>query len=187
MTQQTLEKGTAIFNARGQTAEVALDRRAKGGRLWGKSSHTRRDYRTRTEKEVRYELHGLWLAGEGNEPLAHFCIRTQRAAITPLREQVEALNRRIGQIRDFTDLTMLAVAGGTVSDEVVARIALDVKYADSTQRREICNRLGSPKEGMYYATYEARLKKNVGGPVIVFGDKGEIEIAPPVELLKEVS
>jgi len=180
-TQQTFEPGTLIFNAGGATAEVALDRRAKGGKLWGKSSYTRRDYRTNEEKEVRHELHGQWLAREGNEILAEFCIRTQRAAIIPLRTQVEELNHRIARIKYFANLTLIAVAGGVVSDEVIARFVLNIGYANMEQRREVRERLGEPPGEHYYAEYEVSIE-TIGGPVIVKGSKGNITIKPPAEL-----
>lgn len=188
MTKKGLEQGTAIFNSAGRTEEVALDRREKGGKLWGKAPYTRRNYRTGQDEDCRHELHGLWLSIDDNEGLSTFCGHQQGVALKPLREQIEALNRRIGQVKAFAGLTFRAVAGETVSDEVVASIIHDVQYANIPQRQEIRDRLGEPKEGNYYATYTVRLKKpapqGVGGPVLVYGDKGVIEITPPVELLK---
>ncbi len=156
------EKGTEIFNVRGEVREVALDNRDKSGILWAAASWGK------GREKVRGQ--GWFEKGaEANADLWAF-IQLNKASLEPLTAERQAIERRIGRLREFAKLVANVVATGKATQYDLADCLKDRDSYRADDLFELTEKLGTPlkNEDAYlgFDYYEAAVTGLPNVPVV---------------------
>lgn len=164
------EKGTEIFNMRGDRRIVATDRRDHKGYLWVEASYGR----TKVYSGEWFSFNDI-----ANIDIYTF-VKASLASQKPLRDAAKALGVRSGKLARFAEMVGQVVNGGHVYAYSLAEFlgdGSDSKYEDDAKR--VSDRLGNPTIVGALDVYEASIEALPVPVITVRGANGSVLFVSP--------